>query len=518
MRVNNHLIKVLLSILVLASALNIAEAKSATSYTKTEKDIVKAIKSQYKPKSIELIKCEDGFKYHELKTKDGVYFILDSIGEIIIPAKYEYNTIMFIPESRFQHKDLYMSQGAYDAIEILALPVERTFVASKNYGLQYGGYGSPNPTFFYNDKGEIIKIYDEQLELIGNSLFRTKNSDAAPLYGLINGDGRIIIPIEYKYIIPRANSGDWYLNKMVDGFDSWGIYNIGVNKEVVPCIFDKIELSNNNQYMVRLFENDPLEPYDPKRDYSKTYSNLGEKYYRQKRYRDAIAYYENNDTIAAGKIIANLSYYYWMSGLLESYNRNLEIVSSDNYSLDYSSDLRLSFNDFKSALNSWDVYYQKNKSDIRADAFPGFQDKYDEAITFLFRYNDDIKRMDNEVNLMISSYHDRRRDYQIAEERRRQERIRAQQREQEYKRREREERERYEREKRRRDQEKWREEQKRKEEANKRNNANSRPVPHNKDNKSILPSNNKSKAGVIQNTLKNSYQPKKLEESKKGKK
>lgn len=431
--VSLHIIYTIIGIALGANA-NILHASNKVKPSPNEKVILKSLKATYKPKTVDLRLGEDGFKYYELITKDGVHFVADSVGNIIIDPKFEYTNILYIPKAENSKLDYYHSKWGYTQV-ILSVPVERTFIASRNSSTSYAVGDTKFPTFFYNENGELLTFYSDKLEKLGKTLFKIHHigddTNAYGVYGLISSDGRVIIPIEYDFVNPSSKFselGNWNLMLNNDNIKSWGIFNIKENKFIVPCLFYNVEPIEDGNYIVKLTEYDIPETYNPSKQYKLEFNDPGEKLLYQKNYQESIAFYENNDTIKLGKILVNISYHRIAAELLDDYTRYLGFVTGNDYSVDFCDNLRRSFINFKKTINDWELFESLNNRHASTASYPKYQSSYDNALVFLNRYKREMMHMEVDVNSAIPSFYDRRRDFRISEERKRQERIREEER------------------------------------------------------------------------------------------
>lgn len=433
---------IFLSLIMLGVTTISIQAGNDVKLSKEEKAIVKKLKSSFKPKSVDMKIGDDGFKYFELIYKDGIHSITDSLGNIIIDKKYGFTNIIYNPQSDSCKTVIYNDKwgGAYR--RILSVPADRSFIASQNSYLSYLNGDPRYPSFFYNENGELINIFTDQLEKMGDTLYRVHHvgddTDSYGVYGLISSDGKTIIPLEYKFITPKENLGDWAIRGVNNELNCWGIYSTKERKILIPCIFNEVKATDDGLYKVRLLETDTLEIYNVLKKYEIKFHDLGEKYFHQKRYRDVIAFYEGNDSINLGKMLTNISYHRLAADCLDDYNRYLGFVSGSDYSVDFCDELRSSITQFKRIIYNWDISKSSKGNRISLDSFPQYQQLYDNARIFLYRYLSQIIHMEDEVNIAIPSFKDRRRDFQITEERKRQEQIRQEQYERERQKRERE--------------------------------------------------------------------------------
>lgn len=98
---------VLLYLMILGANLNTLQARKTVKLSPEEKATIKMLKSSYKPKSVDLKIGDDGFKYYELISKEGIHFVADSIGTVIIDPKYEYSNIIYVPQAETSKKDYF---------------------------------------------------------------------------------------------------------------------------------------------------------------------------------------------------------------------------------------------------------------------------------------------------------------------------------------------------------------------------------------------------------------------------
>ena len=260
------------------------QAGNDVKLSKEENAIVKKLKASFKPKSVDMKIGEDGFKFYELISKEGTHFIADSVGTIIIDPKYEYSYIIYIPKAEISKRDYFHSKWGHSQA-ILSVPVERTFIASKNSRSGYSNGDTKYPSFFYNEQGELLTFYTDELEKFGNTLFRVhhigEDTSAYGLYGVISADGREIIPTEYDFVTPSSkfiDKGYWSISSSNGGIKFWGITNITDTKIGVPCKFYDVELLDDDRFLVRLTEHDTPEIYDSSKDYTLEFDDKGKNY------------------------------------------------------------------------------------------------------------------------------------------------------------------------------------------------------------------------------------------------
>lgn len=135
--------------------------------------------------------------------------------------------------------------------------------------------------------------------------------------------------------------------------------------------------------------------------------------------------------------MSNISYYRLTKTLLEDYNRYLALVKGDDYDVDFCDNLRAAFVALNRNLTNWRQYAKIHEWDSIQSKYTPI---YEESQDFMSLQYPKIFDYEDEINIALPSFKERRRDFQIAQERQRQEKIRQENymREQERLRRERE--------------------------------------------------------------------------------
>lgn len=399
-------------------------AKRNDGYSKEEASMVKKLKSTHKTKlkSIELVKCSDGFKYYKLLSNDGIFSIADSLGKVIIPEKYGYTYIKYIEESSSYLED--RSIHAWVDRTFYRVPTKRSFLASKNSSWSYIHGVTESPTFIYDEYGDIRTFYEDNLQELGASLYKVIRIVSYNPYkitcGLVSGDGSIVIPIDYDYISPTEKLGDWYISCKKDDIEVWGVYSTIKKEEIIPCSFYQVEVSDYKCYNVKITEFDELQPYDSSKSYVIDYKDLGEKYFLSKKYDDVIDFYKINDSISEGKIFVNLAYYHLALNKKKDYDFYLNNVKSDNFSCDFCDNLQKAFLPLKRYIIDWYDYYQSSKIQLESDSLSIYKSHIEESVFFLMQTYKEIYNLEDDIFVAISSYRNRRREWVEAQERQKQ--------------------------------------------------------------------------------------------------
>lgn len=361
----NTLSKLLLNFLVcFCSIITVngqIDTKLSKQLAKDYKPTMKELKKKYGLSRVTAISYRDGLNYFLLykKIKTGtVVGIANKAGNLLVPV--ENKTIFYKVENDgtryFLLKNVYNQYGVSDLYGKTMIPAKYSDITyypplkkGDTVEIQTTSFSEKNDFKYHHDdcegvflakctEGSCLVSSDGRIlrDNIKGSIERRSGywlvGELEGNCGLLSSNGETIIPREYRYISIVGKV--CYYEKSVDGIAYKGAITLDDSAPVVPCMFNTVFLSDNNEWFVKRRANDEAEKYDPDKNYNIDFRDRGEELYEKGKYDEVIDFYAKEGigapwakffTAVSIKNNAFSKHVYRMEGISECIEQNREI-------------------------------------------------------------------------------------------------------------------------------------------------------------------------------------------------
>lgn len=373
----------------------VVEPKLSKQLAKDYKPTMKMLKKKYDLSRVIAISYKDGFNYFLLckkeKTENAVG-IANKVGDLLIPIGNK--NIFYKVENDgtryFLIKNRFLQYGVSDLYGKTMIPVKYfdiTYYPPLKKGVTvqtstYGGETFESKYYHENCEGVFLAKYPEASCLVSSDGRILRDSikgaiERCPGYwfvgeakdndrGLLSSNGETIVPREYRsiYILEKV----CYYEKVVDGITYKGAIALDNSVPIVPCMFNTVFLSDDNNWFVKRRANDETEKYNPDKNYNTDFHDKGEELYERGKYDEVIEFYAKEGidapwakffTAVSMKNNAYSKHIYYMEGISDCIEKNISIPASYWES---PIDTELSVKQFTLAKQMLEAYMQEDST------------------------------------------------------------------------------------------------------------------------------------------------------------
>lgn len=338
------------------------------------KDLIKSLKSQQGVKKVEIKMEDDGYWYFLLTSKTKSIGVADKSGKVIIPP--DKTEISYYPsmEEGYVNAQFIDQNGIKGEIPLYHKKSISVFLAKGQNSRQLANIYSTNGVLLRGNITETINYIPGYFTLGADniSFYQGDNNvkfisilDDYPksTIGLITVDGIELLKPMYSNLVIYKNNSCIYEQK-IDNITHKGGFLLSKPALKIPCIFYAIGYSDYiGKWTIQKNSNSNSEIYNPAKNYTIQYRDLGEEYYEKGDYDHVIDFYAKNGIAAPwAKFFTGIS-------LIQKAYRNTIIANDKSKSIeentvslfhDESFDLVLATEQYKTAIQMLSAYINED--------------------------------------------------------------------------------------------------------------------------------------------------------------